>query len=80
MSADTVMTAFRKYEQARDKYEDLRVANEHIGAQEPETIGEHAKEYAHWRLEYKNRRIALISSLRALTPKTAKPRNQDDSQ
>lgn len=72
MSADTVMTAFRKYEQARDKYEDLRVANEHIGAQEPETIGEHAKEYAHLRLEYTNSRIALLSALRKLKPKKGK--------
>ena len=33
MSKNNVMAAFRKYEQARDKYEDLRVENEHIGAQ-----------------------------------------------
>ena len=77
MAKNNVMAAFRKYEQARDKYEDLRVENEHIGAQEPETIGEHAKEYAHWKLEYKNSRIALIAALRKLTPKSAHPKNKE---
>ena len=77
MATNNVMTAFRKYEQARDKYEDLRVENEHIGAQEPETIGEHAKEYAYWKLEYKNSRIALIAALRTLTPKRAHPQNKE---
>lgn len=72
MSADTVMTAFRTYERARDKYEDLRVANEHIGAQEPEAIGEHALEYARCKLEYTNSRIALLSALRKLKPKKGK--------
>ena len=55
----------------------LRVENEHIGAQEPETIGEHAKEYAYWKLEYKNSRIALIAALRTLQPKRAHPQNQE---
>ena len=77
MATNNVMTAFRKYEQARDKYEDLRVENEHIGAQEPETIGEHAKEYAYWKLEYKNSRMALIAALRRLTPKSAHPQNKE---
>ena len=77
MSKNNVMAAFRKYERARDKYEDLRVENEHIGAQEPETIGEHAKEYAYWRLEYKNRRIALMAALRTLTPKRAHQQNKE---
>ena len=55
----------------------LRVENEHIGAQEPETIGEHAKEYAYWKLEYKNSRIALIAALRTLQPKRAHPQNKE---
>ena len=77
MPANNIMAAFRKYERARNKYEDLRVENEHIGAQEPETIGEHAKEYAHWKLEYKNSRIELIAALRELTPKKANPQNKE---
>lgn len=77
MAPNNIMTAFRKYEKARDKYEDLRVENEHIGAQQPETIGEHAKEYAYWQIEYQHRRTALISALRTLQPIRAHRQNKE---